>query len=111
MRVIKLLVVLFAACLALAGCSSPSVAPVTIDLTVPAGGLAETITQEVPLGATVTLRLATGFDDVVHLHGYELTANTTAGEMDDMVFDATMAGTYEVESHVTDEIYMKLVVR
>lgn len=26
-------------------------------------------------------------------------------------FDATMAGTYEVESHTTDEVYMLLIVR
>jgi len=112
MRVIRLLVVSLFSLLALAGCSTPSsAAPVTVELTVPSGGLGETIQQDVTLGAAVTLRITTGFDDEVHLHGYELTMETTAGEPVDLVFDAAMAGTYEVESHVTGEVYMKLVVR
>lgn len=99
------------AILALTGCSGTTAEPVTIDLTVPEGGLAETIQQEVPVGAPVTLNVTTAFDDEVHLHGYELTLETTAGVPGQLTFDAVMAGSYEVESHVTDEVYMQLVVR
>ncbi|HMR50590.1 MAG TPA: hypothetical protein PKE40_15170 [Arachnia sp.] len=112
MRVIRLLVVSLVALLALAGCASPGgAAPVTVELAVPAEGLGETRQQDIALGAPITLRITTAFDDEVHLHGYELTVTTVAGEPVDMVFDATMAGSYEVESHVTDEVYLKLVVR
>ncbi|MEZ5085195.1 MAG: hypothetical protein R2722_02730 [Tessaracoccus sp.] len=111
MRFLRLLMMAFVTSLALVSCSGPSADPVSIELTVPEGGLGETIRQDVPLGAPVTMRVTTGFDDEVHVHGYELHLETVANETAELTFDATMAGTYEVESHTTDEVYMLLIVR
>jgi len=96
--------------LLLAGCGSPDAAPVTVDLTV-TDPPAATRTVDVPLGATVTLRITTPTDDRVHVHGYEIEADLPAGVATDVTFDASMAGTYEVESHVTDAVWLDLVVR
>lgn len=66
---------------------------------------------EVPLGAEVTLRITTAKDDHAHLHGYELESDTSAGKSIDLVFTADMAGSYELESHVTNAVWLNLIVK
>ncbi|RRD47421.1 hypothetical protein [Tessaracoccus sp. OH4464_COT-324] len=107
----RLLIICCAALLALCGCNSPAAEPVTVELTVPTGGLPETIVQEVPVGAEVTFKVTTATDDVVHIHGYEIEFPTKADEPVTKIFTANMAGAYEVESHVTNQIYMKLKIK
>lgn len=97
--------------LALTACGSTHADPVSIELNVPAEGLAETIRQPVPLGAEVTLRVTTAKDDGIHIHGYELEFDTPAGKPVEQVFTANMAGAYEVESHQAGQVYMKLIVK
>lgn len=97
--------------LMLVACSAPTAEPVTIELSVPAGGLEETIDQNVALGAEVTLRVTTAEDDGIHVHGYEYEFDTPAGETVEKVFTANMAGTYEIESHSAGQVYMRLIVK
>lgn len=104
-------VVILAVAMFAVGCSSPTADPVTVTLDVPAGGLPETIRQEVPLGAEVTLVVTTEVDDRIHVHGYEYEFDTPAGVPTEQVFTANMAGAYEIESHDAGQVYMKLVVR
>lgn len=105
----RLIVVLFAT-VSIVACGSPASAPpqsVELQITEPAG---PTERIELPLGAEVTMRITTEIDDHAHLHGYELEEYTTAGETIEWVFTANMAGTYELESHVTDSIWANVVV-
>ncbi len=95
---------------ALVACGAPSAPPQTVELIV-TDPPAATRQVEVRLGAEVTLVITTPVDDRVHVHGYEIEKDIVAGEPTEVVFDATMAGTYEVESHVTDAVWLDLVVR
>lgn len=94
----------------LVACTSPAAAPQRVELVVtdPPAGTQEV---EVALGAELTLVITTPVDDRAHVHGYEIEADIPAGEPTEIVFEATMAGTYEVESHVTDAVWLDLVVR
>jgi hypothetical protein len=94
----------------LVGCSAPTAEPVTVQLVIPEGGLAETIEQPVQLGAEVTLRVTSAVDDEIHVHGYELHIEVPAGETVEEVFVANMAGSFEIESHDAGQVYMNLVV-
>ncbi|MHA6525167.1 hypothetical protein [Tessaracoccus sp. G1721] len=99
-----------AAALGLLACAAPTAEPLTIELTV-TDPPAATRRVEVALGAEITLRITTPTDDRAHVHGYEIEQDLAAGVPTDIVFDATMAGTYEVESHVTDAVWLDLVVK
>ncbi|MHA6511937.1 cupredoxin domain-containing protein [Tessaracoccus sp. Z1128] len=94
----------------LVACGTPTAAPQTIELVV-TDPPADTRRVEVQLGAEVTLRITTPTADRAHVHGYEIERDLAAGEPTDIVFEAAMAGTYEVESHVTDVIWLDLVIR
>ena len=107
----KILILLtWAAVSALSSCAAPAAAPLTIELVV-TDPPAATRQVDVPLGAEVTLRITVPSEDRAHVHGYEIERDLVAGVPTEIVFDATMAGTYEVESHVTDAIWLDLVVR
>ena len=91
------------------GCSAPEAPPQLIELTVTDPPSPEK-RVEIALGAEVTLRITTPTDDAVHVHGYELEQELTADSPTDLTFKASMAGTFEVESHVTDSVWLVLVV-
>lgn len=95
---------------ALVACGAPAAPPQTIDLVV-TDPPAATRKVDIALGAEVTLVITTPVDDRVHVHGYEIETEIPAGVPTQVVFDATMAGTYEVESHVTDAVWLDLVVQ
>ncbi|HMQ66310.1 MAG TPA: hypothetical protein PJ992_08470 [Arachnia sp.] len=94
----------------LVACGSPaSAAPQTIELVVtdppsPAKKV------DVALGAEVTIVITTPEDDRAHLHGYEVELDIPAGVPTELTFTATMSGSYELESHVTDAVWLNLVV-
>lgn len=103
-------IVLSVLTLALVACGGPAAAPpqtVELEITDPPG---PTQRIELPLGAEVTMRITTAIEDHAHLHGYELEEFTQPGETIEWVFTANMAGTYELESHVTDSIWADVVV-
>ena len=69
-------------------------------------------TLTVAQGTTVRLFFVNpNEDDEIHLHGYDLGGgNLPSGEEAIFEFVADDAGTFEVESHVTGEVLMVLVV-
>lgn len=69
--------------------------------------------EEVALGAIVRITVVNDEDvDDVHLHGYDLAGGEVEpGEPTVFEFEASMAGEFEVESHMTGEVLMILVVR
>lgn len=92
------------------GCSAAKpTPPQTIEVPV-ADPPGEAQRIEVPLGTEVTFKITTPNDDHAHLHGYEIERKIPAGETVAMTFTANMAGSYELESHVTDSIWVNLVV-
>ncbi len=69
--------------------------------------------EEVALGSLVRITVVNEEDDDdVHLHGYDLSGGEVeAGEPTVFEFEASTAGEFEVESHMTGEVLMILVVR
>ncbi len=69
-------------------------------------------TLTVAQGSTVRLFFVNpNEDDEIHLHGYDLGGSeVSAGEEAIFEFVADETGTFEVESHVTGEVLMVLVV-
>ena len=50
-------------------------------------------------------------DDEFHLHGYDMTTGKTKkGETSTITFVADKAGEFEVESHVSEQVYVTIVV-
>jgi len=68
--------------------------------------------EKIALGAQVTVTLSNpGSHDEFHLHGYDiLTDSVEAGEEASISFTADKAGTFEIESHETDEVLVKLEI-
>jgi hypothetical protein len=69
--------------------------------------------EHVPLGATVTLELTDPNEDQeYHVHGYDLGQGTEvpAGTTSRITFTADHAGTFEVESHKTEDVLVQLEV-
>ena len=93
--------------------SSPEskVAGVTIEVTVGVDDDPGRV-ERIALGTSVTLQITNpDEDDEFHLHGYDLsTGDVGAGETATISFAADVAGTFEVESHVTDDVLVTLVV-
>lgn len=67
---------------------------------------------EVALGSEVRITAVNpNAADELHLHDYDLTTGEmAAGEPSSIVFTADKAGEFELESHVTEEVMMILVV-
>lgn len=65
----------------------------------------------VPKGANVTLSFTTpNADDDIHLHGYDLAVKTLKGATGTISFTADQTGQFDVESHVTNEAVLVVVV-
>lgn len=64
-------------------------------------GRVRTIT--VDKGDTVYIRARTPNDDELHIHGYDKTVPTNAGEIAKYKFKANLDGVYEIELHGTGE--------
>jgi hypothetical protein len=86
-------------------------APVTIDVTVGVDSGAER-REPVAVGVPVTVNLVNpDGDDEFHLHGYDLsTGETLKGETSTISFTADKTGEFELESHVSGEVLVVLVV-
>jgi hypothetical protein len=66
--------------------------------------------ENVKLGENVILRLMSDSDEEYHVHGYDLEQKVAAGVEAQFEFTASMAGDFDVESHVTDKVYVVLHV-
>lgn len=66
---------------------------------------------QVPKGANVTLQFTNpGADDDIHLHGYDLAVKVTKGTPGSISFTADQTGQFDVESHVTNEALLVVLV-
>jgi hypothetical protein len=69
------------------------------------------VAYQATLGSKVQIKLLNpDADDEFHLHGYDLSANATAGQETMIEFTADQLGSFDLESHVTGEWILTLVV-
>ncbi len=69
------------------------------------------VAYQATLGSTVQIKILNpDADDEFHLHGYDLSANATAGQEVSIDFTADQLGSFDLESHVTGEWILTLVV-
>jgi hypothetical protein len=64
-------------------------------------------TQTVPLGTPVSFHVVTATEQEFHLHGYDVEEEGTDVTIS---FTADQAGSFELESHDTEELLFTLVV-
>ena len=112
----------------LAGCSSSSSSDTTVasestDTAVAAGDVVEInlivgentgpdMKQTVPLGASVRIIVTNpNGPDEMHVHGYDISTGEMAEGQEAVIeFVASNAGTFDIESHVSEEIMLVLTV-
>lgn len=112
----------------LAGCSSSSSSDTTVasestDTAVAAGDVVEInlivgentgpdMKQTVPLGASVRITVTNpNGPDEMHVHGYDISTGEMAEGQEAVIeFVASNAGTFDIESHVSEEIMLVLTV-
>ena len=69
------------------------------------------VAYQATLGSTVQIKILNpDADDEFHLHGYELSATSTAGQEAIIEFTADQLGSFDLESHATGEWVLTLVV-
>ena len=69
------------------------------------------VAYQATLGSKVQIKLLNpDADDEFHLHGYDLSANATAGQEVSIDFTADQLGSFDLESHVTGDWILTLVV-
>ncbi len=105
-KVLALLVLAFVAGFALASCggdgdgkaTTEAVKPTVVRVTV-AGGVPESgiVRATVAKGDRVVLVVSSDFADEVHLHGYDISRDVTAGGTVRIQFTADVPGRFEVE--------------
>lgn len=96
--------------------STPSDGPLQIGITVGQNDFTTTNgadgVLEVPLGASVEVFVTNpSADDEFHLHGYDLEATAAKGQTGTISFTADQAGEFEVESHITETLIAKIIVK
>jgi non-ribosomal peptide synthetase component F len=76
------------------------------------GGQVSRDTGRVPVaaGEQVTLAITSDVADVVHVHGYDLTAKLTPGTPAELSFPASIPGVFEVELHDAGTVLLSLQV-
>jgi hypothetical protein len=69
-----------------------------IELTIVGGNVEGGVRREkVKQGSQVTLRVTSDVTDEIHVHGYDLKVDVTAGQSADLTFLAKIPGVFEVE--------------
>lgn len=108
--VCSLVVVLGLSLSACSGTQAPT--QVTIDVKI-SGGQVEPngTTVDVAKGGTVTLKGVSDVADEVHVHGYDKTLNLKPGVAGEVSFTADQPGVFEIESHESGKVIVKLAVR
>ena len=124
----KLLIGMSATIALLAGCSSSSSTDTTVALETTATAAVTTavveinlivgentgadMMQTVPLGSSVRITVVNpnGADEV-HVHGYDISTGEMAQGQEAVIeFVASNAGTFDIESHVSEEVVFVLTV-
>lgn len=67
-------------------------------------------TEIVPLGTDLRLELVAPEAEEYHLHGYDIEQEAPAGQPVAISFTADQAGEFPLESHLTDDLLLTLVV-
>ena len=84
--------------------------PVQIDVVVGTDS-GEDRVERVTAGSEITLNITNpNADDEFHVHGIDLEQAATKGEMATMNFTLGTPGTYEVESHITEDVLVVIEV-
>ncbi|MBD8507584.1 hypothetical protein HT102_13940 [Hoyosella sp. G463] len=65
---------------------------------------------EIPLGTSVALTVTADTADELHVHGYDLTADTVPGQPASIEFVADLPGVFEVELHQAGTVVTQLRV-
>jgi hypothetical protein len=94
------------------GVTVPPVAPGTVQISVTVGkDDATDRVEKVKRGASIQLAVSNpASDDSFHLHGYDIEQDVKVGAKGIISFIADKAGTFELESHVTNKPLLTLVV-
>ena len=84
----------------------------TVEISVTMGyNSGSAVAYQATLGSTVQIKILNpDADDEFHLHGYELSATSTAGQEAIIEFTADKLGSFDLESHITGEWVLTLVV-
>lgn len=84
----------------------------TVEISVTMGyNSGSAVAYQATLGSTVQIKILNpDADDEFHLHGYELSAISTAGQEAMIEFTADQLGSFDLESHITGEWILTLVV-
>ena len=124
----KLLIGISATVALLAGCSSSSSPDATVALeTTDTAAITTAVVeinlivgentgaamaQTVPLGSSVRITVVNpNGSDEIHVHGYDIsTGEMTQGQEAVIEFVASNAGTFDIESHVSEEVVFVLTV-
>ena len=124
----KLLIGISATVALLAGCSSSSSTDTTVALETTDTAAVTTavveinlivgentgadMMQTVPLGSSVRITVVNpNGSDEIHVHGYDIsTGEMTQGQEAVIEFVASNAGTFDIESHVSEEVVFVLTV-
>ncbi len=86
----------------------PLSGPVQIDVVVGRDS-SESRIERVTVGAEITLNITNpDADDEFHVHGVEIEQEAKAGQMTTINFTIDQAGTYEVESHITQDVLVSI---
>jgi len=64
----------------------------------------------VPVGTEVTIEITAADAESYHLHGYDIEVDADAGETAKLSFTATETGQFDLESHITENTLLVLVV-
>jgi hypothetical protein len=84
-----------------------TVVEVEVEGGVPVGGSQDV---QVDVGSTLTIRVTADVEDEVHVHGYDLHADTVVGEPVEITFVADIPGQFEVELEDAGELLLDLTV-
>ena len=85
----------------------------TIDVTVGADDFTTskgTRVVSVPKGTAVTINITSADPEEYHLHGYDIEQKADAGKTSTFEFTADQAGQFDLESHITEDTLLVLVV-
>lgn len=124
----KLLIGMSATVALLAGCSSSSSTDITVALETTDTAAVTTavveislivgentgadVMQTVPLGSSVRITVVNpNSADEIHVHGYDISTGEMAQGQEAVIeFVASNAGTFDIESHVSEEVVLVLTV-
>jgi heme/copper-type cytochrome/quinol oxidase subunit 2 len=62
-------------------------------------------------GSAVQILVSSDVDDEVHVHGYDIEREVSAGQSTTVEFTANQTGVFEVETHESNLLLLQLEVR